>query len=415
MTTVHQPTRSRRGLFGLLSAEAVSLLGTRMSMLAVPWFVLITTGSATRTGLAAFAELAPYVLMQAFGGPIVDKFGARTISIVTDVIAGVGLLAVPLLFAADKLSFTVLLGLLAATGLVRGAGDIARRVLLPGVQEAAQMPMERATGIYDGVNRAAGMIGAPLAGVLIAVFSAPLVIAIDALTFLAAAVIVFVNVPKSAEPEREIDEEQLAYLDQLREAWRFIRRDRLLMGIAVMVFVTNLFDMGMASVLMPVWVEDRIGSPVALGVIAALFGIAAVLGNVGAAWLGNRLPRRLTYAWGFLIGGSPRFFVLAIAVTLSPVLVVMVAAGLAVGVINPILGAVEYERVPRPLQARVLGAIGALAWAGLPLGGLVAGALVSTAGLEAALWIIGIAYFVTTLVPFVFPAWRGMDRAVLRT
>ena len=258
MTTVHQPTRSRRGLFGLLSAEAVSLLGTRMSMLAVPWFVLITTGSATRTGLAAFAELAPYVLMQAFGGPIVDKFGARTISIVTDVIAGVGLLAVPLLFAADKLSFTVLLGLLAATGLVRGAGDIARRVLLPGVQEAAQMPMERATGIYDGVNRAAGMIGAPLAGVLIAVFSAPLVIAIDALTFLAAAVIVFVNVPKSAEPEREIDEEQLAYLDQLREAWRFIRRDRLLMGIAVMVFVTNLFDMGMASVLMPVWVEDQL-------------------------------------------------------------------------------------------------------------------------------------------------------------
>ena len=152
MSIVSESSRSRRGLIGLLSAEAVSLVGTRMSMLAVPWFVLITTGSATRTGLAAFAELAPYVLMQAVGGPVVDKFGARSVSIATDIIAGLGLLAVPLLHAADKLSFAVLLGLLAGTGFVRGAGDIARLVLLPGVQEAAETPMERVTGIYVGVE-----------------------------------------------------------------------------------------------------------------------------------------------------------------------------------------------------------------------------------------------------------------------
>ncbi|MEO8328466.1 MAG: MFS transporter, partial [Candidatus Nanopelagicales bacterium] len=78
------PIRSRRGLIGLFTADGISMLGTRMSMLAVPWFVLITTGSATKTGLAAFFELAPYVFVQAVGGPVVDSWGPRRIAISTD-------------------------------------------------------------------------------------------------------------------------------------------------------------------------------------------------------------------------------------------------------------------------------------------------------------------------------------------
>ena len=42
---------------------------------ALPWFVLVTTGSVTRTGLVAFAEMTPYVLVGAVGGPFVDRVG----------------------------------------------------------------------------------------------------------------------------------------------------------------------------------------------------------------------------------------------------------------------------------------------------------------------------------------------------
>jgi len=55
----------RKPLLGWLTAEAVSLTGTRVSMVAIPWFVLTTTGSATQTGLVAFAEMAPYVVATA--------------------------------------------------------------------------------------------------------------------------------------------------------------------------------------------------------------------------------------------------------------------------------------------------------------------------------------------------------------
>lgn len=64
-------TKSLRPLAGL-AAMAVSLTGTRTSVVALPWFVLATTGSATQTGLVAFCEMAPYVT-KAFTGPRVGR------------------------------------------------------------------------------------------------------------------------------------------------------------------------------------------------------------------------------------------------------------------------------------------------------------------------------------------------------
>jgi hypothetical protein len=58
----------------------------------------------------------------------------------------------------------------------------------------------------------------------------------------------------------------------------------------------------------------------------------------------------------------------------------------------------------------VLGALGATAWAGIPFGGLVGGALVDQLGLQGALAAAGVVYLLTTLAPFVFPVWREMDR-----
>jgi MFS family permease len=89
---------------------------------------------------------------------------------------------------------------------------------------------------------------------------------------------------------------------------------------------------------------------------------------------------------------------------------VTLASGLAVGGINPVVGAVEYERVPRHLQARVIGAVGASAWAGIPFGSLAGGIAVSAFGLRPALLAAAAVFGVTTLAPFAFPVWRQMER-----
>lgn len=401
--------RQRRGLVGLLAAWGVSTLGTRMSLLALPWFVLTTTGSPTLTGLVATVELAPYVTVQALGGPAVDRIGVWRTSIAGDVGAGVLFALIPVLHLVHLLVIPELLICVAVAGGLRGAGDAAREVLLPGVGQLAQTPLERSAGLFDGVNRGAGLVGAPLAGVLIGVTNAVNVLALDAGSFVVSAVLVAALVPRSAQPEHPADVEPQSYIASLREGFGFLRGDRLLLGIGAMVLITNLLDQASGAVLTPVWARQVAHSAVALGLVSAAFGVGALTGNVLTTWLGPRLPRRWTYAVGFLLTGGPRMLTLALATAVSPVLVVSVIAGMGAGGINPILGAVQYRRIPRHLQARVMGAVNATAWAGMPIGGLAAGALVESVGLRPTLMICSAVYFLTTLAPFVFPAWRGMD------
>ena len=410
--------RSRVALWAYLLAEVVSTTGTRMSMVAIPWFVLTTTGSAATTGVVAFAETLPYVVVLALGGPVVDRFGAWRVAIVAGITAAALVGAVPALYAAGALHLGVLVVLVATVGAVRGL-ETSTYVLLPGLAEKAAMPLTRATGLHDGMNRTAGMLGVPLAGVLIAVSSAPAVLVVDAASFLVAALLLGLLVPRTSQPPTRDDEVALddvpqsrvrAYVAELREGFGFLMRDRMLVAIAVLVLVTNLLDQAYSAVMVPVWVHDELGSPLALGLIGGVFGVGAVVGSSVFAWLGPRLPRRRSFAWGFLVGGAPRFVVLALAVVLPPVLAVSLVAGLAVGAINPALAATEYERIPRHLQARVIGALAAVAMAGIPVGGLLGGLAVERLGLDVALLVFGGVYLATTLAPFVFPVWREMDR-----
>ena len=403
---------ARRPLYGLLTAVGVSTLGTRMAILAVPWLVLAATGSAALTGIVAFAELGPYVAVQALGGPLVDRVGAKPASVVTDVLACAAFGAVPLLRAAGLLPVLVLAVLVAVGGAARGAGDAARDVLVPGVNDLAAAPIERSSSLYDGVYRIGALIGTPVAGVLVTLISAANVLAVDAATFAVSAAAVAWAVPAAAQPPRpqRPAEDAAGYLASLREGLGYLRRDRLLLGIATVFVAGNLIDQAGAAVLFPVWASRVMHSATALGLLGGAYSLGAVAGNVLTTWLGPRLPRRLTFGVGFVLAGAPRYLAVALLGGLAPVLGVALAGGLGAGCINPVIGAVEYERVPRHLQARVLGSIGAVAFIGLPFGGLLAGAAVTAVGLRAALVAAALAYGLTSLVPFVFPAWRGMER-----
>ncbi len=407
------PSRERRGLAGLLLATGTSGLGTRMTFLALPWLVLSTTGSPVQTGLVAAAEMTPYVLVQGLGGPLVDRLGAWRTSICTDIAAESALGLVPVIAVSGPVPLALLAALVAVVGALRGAGDAARDVLLPGVVELAGTPMERAAVLFDGASRTASLVGAPMAGILISVSSPLTVLAADAGTFAASAILVLRLVPSSAQPptRAEVTHPESSYLHSLAAGFRYLRGDRLLLGIAVMVMITNLLDQAGGGVLVPLWAKDIAGSPVALGGLGAAFSAGAVTGNVVATWLAPKLPRRATYAVGFLLAGGPRYLGLALAGSVSPVLPLFIIGGIGVAGINPILGAVEYERVPRHLQARVLGALGATAWAGIPVGTLAGGVAADAFGVRAALLLAGCLYLFTTLAPFVFPSWRGMDRA----
>lgn len=402
-------------LYGWLSAEAISLVGTRLSMVALPWFVLTTTGSATRTGLVALAEMLPLVVLKVLGGPIIDRVGARRISIGCDVASVVAVGAIPLLYDAGHLSFVGFLALVAVAGALRGPGDAAKQALVPTLVRHAGVPMERATGLHSTVERSAGMLGFGAAGALIAAIGPAPALAVDAASFGIAAVVLAWSTRSLPRVARDAPEDHGPYLDRLRAGWTYLRRDRLLLGLALMIAVTNLLDLAWSSVLAPVWARESGGGAAALGLMFAVFAGASALGSLTAAAWAARLPRFRVYVIAFLVVGAPRFALFAAGVPLWAILTGSVVAGFASGFLNPVLGAVIYERIPDPLVGRVGSLITSLCYAGMPVGGLLGGLLVSGVGLTGALLACGAAYFLATMAPAVLPAFRELDRRAIPT
>lgn len=421
--TAAPPVPARRTPFAtLLSAYVVSMVGTSMSELAVPWLVLTTTGSAGKTGLVAFAQMLPYVTMQALAGPIVDRVGLRRSYVWGNLTAAVAVGAVPLMYATGSLSLGVLTGLVAVAGAVRGAADCANMALVPATARVGQIALERAAGLNASANRTAILLGAPIAGVLVTVTNSATVVLIDAVTFAVAAIVVAAGV-RGIDAEATVAPDQVEaaiarrspgvlrrYGRDLADGLRFLGRDRLLLGIVAMVAVTNLLDQGLSAVLLPVWVREQLHSAAALGILGGAMGLGSVIGNLAGAWLGPRVSRRGLYSVGYLVGGAPRYVILAIASTLSPVLAVSFVADIFGGSLNSVIGATSYERIPPHMQARVLGVIRASAWVGIPFGALLAGVLTDATNVRLAIAISGVAYLLTTLAPFVFPTWRQMRR-----
>ncbi len=406
--------RSLRPLGGVLAAMAVSLTGTRVSAVALPWFVLVTTGSAAQTGLVAFCEMTPYVVVKAFTGPLVDRIGPRAISWTTDLASATAAAAVPVLHALNLLSFPFLLILVALIGAARGPGDLAKEVMVPEAAERGRVPLERATGLTGVTERLASTIGPAAGGSLVALLGPLTGLVVNAGCFALGSVIIGLALPRGmGHASQEIPSQAgtgPGYWRRFGEGFTFLRSQPLLLTVIVMVAITNLLDAAFAAVLMPVWARESGNGPTAIGLTGSVLGATAVGGSLIAAMAAHRLRRRVVFFTGFLLAGAPRFLILASHAPMGVVLAVFAASGFGAGFLNPVLGAILFERVPRRMLGRVSALGDSLAWAGIPLGGLIAGAAVASVGLVPVLLAGGLSYFLTTNLTGLRPEWREMDR-----
>jgi MFS family permease len=408
-------TTSRRApLVGALTAEGISFLGTRVSMIAIPWFVLSTTGSATQTGLVAAAEIAPLVLFKALGGPLLDRVGPRRVTLACDLGSAVAVASIPVLHQLGLLSFPLLLVVVALAGALRGPGDAGKAAMTPEIARVAGVSLERVTGLASAIERTSSMAGAALAGLLVASLGAANALYVDAASFLLSFAVFALSTTGMGRPVGPPDPVEgpraTTYLAELRQGWDFLRTEPVLVAVCVMVAVTNLVDQAYAAVLAPVWARESGAGVEVLGALFAAFSGASVLGALAAARWGETLPRFRTYVVAFLLAGAPRFVVMALESPLWAVFAVTMVAGTASGFLNPILGAVILERIPAPLMGRVSSLNTAICWSLMPLGGVLGGLAVAALGVSPALLLAGAAYLLTTMAPTRVPSFRAMDR-----
>jgi len=414
MDRIRSESRGLGSLTALLTAHAISQIGNVVTAFAIPFYVLGIGGSGLEVGIAAFFATTPVVIGGPLGGVVVDRVGHRRAAIVADLVSGATVLAMPVLALTVGLPFWALLALVFAAGLLDTPGQTARRVMLPALTERAGVRIERSVGLLDGMDRFARLVGASAAGLLVALVGPIATLFVNAATFAVSAFVTwaFVRTPVAVVAvERQDADEHTSYWSDLADGFRFVVRDPLMRLIVALVLVTNLLDAARASSMVPLYANDKLGGAAALGLLVAVMGGAALIGNVTFGFVAHRVPRRVTFAICFAVAGGPSNAAFALGAPL-PVLVATVAlAGLAAGALNPILGAVEFERVPENMRGRVFGLTNAGAWSGVPIGALLGGIAVDTIGFGLAFGIAAVVYTLVTLTPLTGGAWRQMERS----
>jgi predicted MFS family arabinose efflux permease len=159
----------------------------------------------------------------------------------------------------------------------------------------------------------------------------------------------------------------------------------------------------------PVYVKQLYGSALNLGLLIAANGGGAVIGGLIFAAIGHRLPRHATFVGAFVLTGF-RFWVFALYPPVWILILVTLIASIGAGPLNPIIGAIEFERIPANMRGRVFGAITAGAWVAMPLGMLLGGVLTETLGTFIMLIMLGITYLITTGSMAFIPVMKEMNR-----
>ena len=363
----------QRSLVALLVAETVSTTGMQMTWLALPWFVLTTTGSAGRMVLVMAAETIGVVAFGLPGGSLLTRLGSRRTMMLADAVRAPLTFLVPLLYWAGGLSFPLLLALVFALGAFGGPYFAAQRGVLPEVLGEDERLVGKANAYLQAATRVTALLGPVAAGVLIAWIGAPSVIVVDAATYLVSFALVGGFLPSVAAPVPV--EERGGFLDGLR----WLVRDPLLRAWSAAIIVGDAGWMAFFAAVPVLVVADYGADARIAGVIFASFGVGAVLGNVASLRLQERADGLLlvsTFVWGQALP----LWALAVHLPAAAVAGALMVSGLFNGLVNPPLHAILTLRGPIAIRARLLATRTAVMMLAAPLGLAVAGPVLDAAG-----------------------------------
>ena len=398
----------RRPLFALLAANTLSFIAEAIALVAIPWFVLDLTGSYAQMGIIGFFTVLPRVVATFLAGQLVDRLGFRTSSVLSDVLSGLSVCGIPILYATGNLSFTGLVILVIIGAAFDGPGATAKEAMVPELAVAARIELDRVNAFFQGSRRLSLFIGPVLAGFLIAVVGPSNVLWVNAVVFGLSTLVTLAFIPRVARPEPD-DEPSTSFWANTLYGFRFIRQHRLMLWLAGIVGLMNFLDAPLVTVQLPALVRENYGSADRLGILIGVDGLGAVIGAIGFSVIAPRLSRRRTFIACFFVVGLS-FVLLAMAPPFPISVGAMLVMGLAGGPLNPILMSIRQERVPIPSRARVFGTTTAIAFIAIPFGQLIGGFLIAWLGVQAVIGGVA-AVYLTLVATFLFnPVLREMDQ-----
>ncbi len=348
-------------------ASIASVVSGSMTFIAIPWIALELTGSATSAGLVVALTAIPTLLFAPFLGSVIDKFGRRRTAIVAEILAGLVALLIPIVSGLWELSIPLLIVIGILRAMVAPGGSTARKSLIPDVARPANMTLDRANSIHEGLFASGFAVGPALATFLIATInSSNTFFVIAGFAILSGLFAALIRVEEQHDEEKEEEGNLLVFAMQGFKVL-FSNPSIFIMMAAIMALAVIYLPTEM--VVLPAY-YNSLGDPEGLGTAISAAAFASVFGALGFEWI----HKRLSYANILRIG------ILGIGLSMLPMsqlpaqwamVTFFFTLGLAWGPLLPLLNTVIQERIPADKRGRVF-ALEMTVWNAGPLISMVA-------------------------------------------
>lgn len=378
--------------------DALGQLGAQLTVIALPVLAVRDLGASEwQMGLLTAAETAAFLVIGLPTGAWVDRMRKRRVLVVADLVRAATLAVV----VALALTGHATMATLYAGALVISAAtvffDVAHQSYVPGLVGLAHVGEGNAK--LQATQSVAQVAAPAVGGALLRVVAAPVLIAVNAVTYLASAVAVGrirqVETLPAAEHRRPLREE-------IAEGLRFVLRQPLLRRIVACTALGNLFGAVSGSLLVLYALRDLGLDEAAFGTVLSASAVGGLLGAIASdrlvRWVGEgRVIPLAALAFAPATALTP----LAATLPLPPQVVLVAAGGLlsfAVVVYNVAQVSFRQRVCPPPLLGRMNASVRFIVWGTSPLGGLLGGWLGHTWGVLPALW-VGAAGAVVAALP----------------
>ena len=407
--------------FALLwTGQTTSRLGDSLYRIALAWWVLEKTGSATAMGTVLVFSQIPMLVFLLIGGVVVDRLPRLRVMFVSDILSGLVITFVAVFSWLNLLQIWHIYIASMIFGFVEAFFFPAYQAVIP--QITPPELLTSANSLNGLSQRMTGIVGPALGAALVAAGGTSLTFGLDAISFFLSALCVFpmlrlkVDTPQKESEAFETADGQKSMQEAFKQGFVDLRDGFKIVSTIPWIWITilifgfiNITEASPRAVAMPFLIKQNLKADVEL---LGIFGSAASLGFVtGMVWLGQyvRLHRRGLVAYLSVIVTGSTLLAFAFQLPIPILIVAMFISGLSTSVFALIWTHTLQEMVPRDMLGRVysIDALGSFVL--LPVGFSIAGWATDLFGAPTVFLIGGLGTVTLTAFGLLHPAIRNLD------